>query len=128
MLYIIAYFHNDNLNICYYSQIVLLKDKKKVFTLDNLGYEAEVGVIHPSGSTAAVGGAVSGHLQTHEFDQIYFASKNVSLYVTMIYLEKNIAGYAQHTSSHSDNIKCEIHYLFLLRMGRSTCTRYRAIH
>ncbi|KAF3689576.1 WD repeat-containing protein 1 Actin-interacting protein 1 [Channa argus] len=38
-------------------QIVLLKDKKKVFTLDNLAYEAEVGVLHPSGTTAAVGGA-----------------------------------------------------------------------
>uniref|UniRef100_A0A8D3CC72 WD repeat-containing protein 1 n=1 Tax=Scophthalmus maximus TaxID=52904 RepID=A0A8D3CC72_SCOMX len=37
-------------------QIVLLKDKKKVFTLDNLDYEAEVGVIHPGGTTAAVGG------------------------------------------------------------------------
>uniref|UniRef100_A0A3B4Z011 WD repeat domain 1 n=1 Tax=Stegastes partitus TaxID=144197 RepID=A0A3B4Z011_9TELE len=37
-------------------QVVLLKDKKKIFTLDNLGYEAEVGVIHPGGTTAAVGG------------------------------------------------------------------------
>uniref|UniRef100_A0A3B4XY90 WD repeat domain 1 n=1 Tax=Seriola lalandi dorsalis TaxID=1841481 RepID=A0A3B4XY90_SERLL len=37
-------------------QVVLLKDKKKVFTLDNLGYEAEVGVVHPGGTTAAVGG------------------------------------------------------------------------
>uniref|UniRef100_A0A3B3CYQ9 WD repeat domain 1 n=1 Tax=Oryzias melastigma TaxID=30732 RepID=A0A3B3CYQ9_ORYME len=37
-------------------QIVLLKDKKKIFTLDNLGYEAEVGALHPSGTTAAVGG------------------------------------------------------------------------
>ncbi|KAK5608927.1 WD repeat-containing protein 1 [Crenichthys baileyi] len=37
-------------------QLVLLKDKKKVFTLDNLGYEAEVGAIHPGGTTAAVGG------------------------------------------------------------------------
>ncbi|KAF6731784.1 WD repeat-containing protein 1 [Oryzias melastigma] len=36
--------------------IVLLKDKKKIFTLDNLGYEAEVGALHPSGTTAAVGG------------------------------------------------------------------------
>lgn len=41
-------------------QIVLLKDKKKVFTLENLGYEAEVGVIHPGGTTVAVGGNVSG--------------------------------------------------------------------
>nr|XP_019942440.1 PREDICTED: WD repeat-containing protein 1 [Paralichthys olivaceus] len=38
-------------------QVVLLKDKKKVFTLDNLNFEAEVGVIHPGGTTAAVGGA-----------------------------------------------------------------------
>uniref|UniRef100_A0A8C6PZM7 WD repeat domain 1 n=1 Tax=Nothobranchius furzeri TaxID=105023 RepID=A0A8C6PZM7_NOTFU len=38
-------------------QVVLLKDKKKVFTLDNLGYEPEVGVVHPGGTTAAVGGA-----------------------------------------------------------------------
>ncbi|XP_035518224.1 WD repeat-containing protein 1 [Morone saxatilis] len=38
-------------------QVVLLKDKKKIFTLDNLDYEAEVGVIHPGGTTAAVGGA-----------------------------------------------------------------------
>ncbi|TMS19568.1 WD repeat-containing protein 1 [Larimichthys crocea] len=37
-------------------QIVLLKDKKKVFTLDKHGYEAEVGTIHPGGTTAAVGG------------------------------------------------------------------------
>ncbi|XP_034543237.1 WD repeat-containing protein 1 [Notolabrus celidotus] len=37
-------------------QVVLLKDKKKVFTLDNMSYEAEVGVIHPGGITAAVGG------------------------------------------------------------------------
>ncbi|KAM6979407.1 WD repeat-containing protein 1 [Aplochiton taeniatus] len=38
-------------------QLVLLKDKKKVFTLDNLGYEPEAGAIHPGGSTAAVGGS-----------------------------------------------------------------------
>lgn len=38
-------------------QIVVVKDKKKVFTLDNLGYEAEVGALHPGGTTAAVGGA-----------------------------------------------------------------------
>lgn len=37
----------------------MLKDKKKIFTLDNLGYEAEVGAIHPGGSMAAVGGTVS---------------------------------------------------------------------
>ncbi|KAI9521131.1 WD repeat-containing protein 1-A [Dissostichus eleginoides] len=38
-------------------QVVLLKNKKKVFTMDNLDYEAEVGALHPGGSTAAVGGA-----------------------------------------------------------------------
>ncbi|XP_060925494.1 WD repeat-containing protein 1 [Limanda limanda] len=37
-------------------QVVLLKDKKKVFTLDKLDYEPEVGDIHPGGTTAAVGG------------------------------------------------------------------------
>ncbi|XP_041639671.1 WD repeat-containing protein 1 [Cheilinus undulatus] len=37
-------------------QVILLKDKKKVFTLDNLSYEPEVGVMHPNGTTAAVGG------------------------------------------------------------------------
>lgn len=36
-----------------------MKDKRKVFTLDNLGYEPEAGAIHPGGGTAAVGGAVS---------------------------------------------------------------------
>ncbi|XP_034388529.1 WD repeat-containing protein 1 [Cyclopterus lumpus] len=41
-------------------QIVLLKDKKKVFTLDNLDYEAEVGALHPGGTVAAVGGADGG--------------------------------------------------------------------
>uniref|UniRef100_A0A8C8CYT3 WD repeat-containing protein 1 n=1 Tax=Oncorhynchus tshawytscha TaxID=74940 RepID=A0A8C8CYT3_ONCTS len=38
-------------------QVVFLKDKKKVFTLDSLDYEPEAGAIHPGGSTAAVGGA-----------------------------------------------------------------------
>ncbi|XP_028302406.1 WD repeat-containing protein 1 [Gouania willdenowi] len=38
-------------------QVVLLKDKKKVFTLDNLGFEPETGAIHPSGTTVAVGGS-----------------------------------------------------------------------
>ncbi|KAG7494161.1 WD repeat-containing protein 1 [Solea senegalensis] len=37
-------------------QIVLLKDKKKVFTLENLDYEPQVADIHPGGTTAAVGG------------------------------------------------------------------------
>ncbi|KAF3856033.1 hypothetical protein F7725_016756 [Dissostichus mawsoni] len=30
-------------------QVVLLKNKKKVFTMDNLDYEAEVGALHPGG-------------------------------------------------------------------------------
>lgn len=38
-------------------QVVLLKDKKKVFTLENLSYEPEVADLNPSGSTAAVGGS-----------------------------------------------------------------------
>ncbi|XP_053544091.1 WD repeat-containing protein 1 isoform X2 [Ictalurus punctatus] len=38
-------------------QVVLLKDKRKVFALDKLGYEPEVGTIHPGGGTVAVGGA-----------------------------------------------------------------------
>lgn len=41
-------------------QLVLLKNHKKVFTLDNLGYEAQFGVIRPCGNTVAVGGDVSG--------------------------------------------------------------------
>ncbi|KAL6475886.1 hypothetical protein MHYP_G00143850 [Metynnis hypsauchen] len=38
-------------------QVVLLKDKRKVFTLENLGYEPEAGALHPGGVTVAVGGA-----------------------------------------------------------------------
>ncbi|KAF5901470.1 WD repeat-containing protein 1, partial [Clarias magur] len=38
-------------------QVVLMKDRKKVFTLDNLDYQPEVGTIHPGGGTVAVGGA-----------------------------------------------------------------------
>lgn len=38
-------------------QVVLMKDKRKVFTLDNLGYEPEAGAVHPGGGTVAVGGA-----------------------------------------------------------------------
>ncbi|TNN44679.1 WD repeat-containing protein 1-A [Liparis tanakae] len=41
-------------------QVVLLKDKKKVFTLDGLDYEPEVGALHPGGAIAAVGGAEGG--------------------------------------------------------------------
>jgi len=38
-------------------QLVLMKDKRKVFSLDNLGYEPEAGALHPGGTTAAVGDA-----------------------------------------------------------------------
>ncbi|XP_064199929.1 WD repeat-containing protein 1 [Anguilla rostrata] len=38
-------------------QLVLLKGGKKVFTLDNLGYEPEAVAVHPGGGTAAVGGS-----------------------------------------------------------------------
>ncbi|NXP66789.1 WDR1 protein, partial [Chloropsis cyanopogon] len=38
-------------------QVVLMKDKKKCFAIDDLGYEPEAVAIHPTGSTAAVGGA-----------------------------------------------------------------------
>lgn len=38
--------------------MVLLKDKRKVFALDKLAYQPEVGAVHPGGGTVAVGGAV----------------------------------------------------------------------
>ncbi|XP_077459914.1 WD repeat-containing protein 1 [Stigmatopora argus] len=38
-------------------QVVLLKDKMKVFALENLDYEPEVGVLNPAGNIAAVGGS-----------------------------------------------------------------------
>lgn len=38
-------------------QLVLLKDKKKLFTLDGLEYEPEAIAVHPGGGTVAVGGA-----------------------------------------------------------------------
>ncbi|XP_049645747.1 WD repeat-containing protein 1 isoform X1 [Suncus etruscus] len=38
-------------------QIVLLKDQKKCFSVDNLDYEPEVVAVHPGGDTVAVGGA-----------------------------------------------------------------------
>lgn len=40
------------------SQIVLLKDQRKCFSIDNPGYEPEVVAVHPGGETVAVGGAV----------------------------------------------------------------------
>lgn len=40
------------------SQIVLLKDQKKCFSIDNPGYEPEVVAVHPGGDTVAVGGTV----------------------------------------------------------------------
>lgn len=38
-----------------------MKDKKKCFAIDDLGYEPEAVAIHPGGGTAAVGGAVRLH-------------------------------------------------------------------
>lgn len=38
-------------------QIILLKDKKKVFAIDQLDYEPEAVAVHPGGVTVAVGGA-----------------------------------------------------------------------
>lgn len=40
------------------SQIVLLKDQRKCFSIDNPDYEPEVVAVHPGGETVAVGGAV----------------------------------------------------------------------
>uniref|UniRef100_A0A8B9X118 WD repeat-containing protein 1 n=1 Tax=Bos mutus grunniens TaxID=30521 RepID=A0A8B9X118_BOSMU len=39
------------------AQIVLLKDQRKCFSIDNPGYEPEVVAVHPGGETVAVGGA-----------------------------------------------------------------------
>lgn len=53
----------------FYLQIVLMKDKKKCFAIDDLGYEPEAVAIHPTGSTAAVGGAVRLHfLKLYNFE------------------------------------------------------------
>ncbi|KAM7326236.1 hypothetical protein ACRRTK_014714 [Alexandromys fortis] len=38
-------------------QIVLLKDQKKCFSIDNPGYEPEVVAVHPGGDAVAVGGS-----------------------------------------------------------------------
>lgn len=40
------------------SQIVLLKDQRKCFSIDSPGYEPEVVAVHPGGETVAIGGAV----------------------------------------------------------------------
>lgn len=46
-------------------QIILLKDKKKVFTLDSLDYEPEAVAVHKSNGTVAIGGADGNvHLYT----------------------------------------------------------------
>lgn len=37
-------------------QIVLMKDKKKCFAIDDLGYEPEAVAVHPGGGSVAVGG------------------------------------------------------------------------
>lgn len=54
---------------CTYFQIVLVRDKKKVFTMDDHGYEATVGAIHPGGTTVAIGGEVSGRLCERQIDE-----------------------------------------------------------
>lgn len=62
----------------FFPQLVLLKDKKKVFTLDNLGYEAEFGLIHPGGTTVAVGGNVSGQTNRSCSKKSYFHGTQTS--------------------------------------------------
>uniref|UniRef100_A0A671NB74 WD repeat-containing protein 1-like n=1 Tax=Sinocyclocheilus anshuiensis TaxID=1608454 RepID=A0A671NB74_9TELE len=44
------------LSVCFV-QLVLLKDKKKLFTLYSLGYEPESAAVPPGGGAVAVGGA-----------------------------------------------------------------------
>lgn len=43
---------------CVCLQIVLLKDQKKCFSIDNPGYEPEVVAVHPGGDMVAVGATV----------------------------------------------------------------------
>lgn len=38
-----------------------MKDKKKCFAIDDLGYEPEAVAVHPGGGTVAVGGTVRLH-------------------------------------------------------------------
>lgn len=59
-------------------QLVLVKDRKKVFTLANLGYEAQLGVIHPEGTTVAVGGGVSGRTNGRYSKMSYFRRNHSS--------------------------------------------------
>jgi len=44
--------------LVFYLQIVLMKDKKKCFAIDDLGYEPEAVAVHPGGGSVAVGGTV----------------------------------------------------------------------
>lgn len=55
-----------------FPQLVLLRNKKKVFTLDSLGYEPEFAVIHPGGTTVAVGGNVGGQTNSSHNKMSYF--------------------------------------------------------
>lgn len=64
---ILTFFFSSNVDYCYL-QIVLVKDKKKVFTMVDHGYDATVGAIHPGGTTVAIGGEVSGHLEILDHD------------------------------------------------------------
>lgn len=59
LLLLLLLFH-----VFFFPQIVLVKDKKKVFSMVDHGYEATVGAIHPGGTTVAIGGGVSGPLKT----------------------------------------------------------------
>ncbi|XP_016864369.1 WD repeat-containing protein 1 isoform X1 [Homo sapiens] len=45
-------------------QIVLLKDQRKCFSIDNPGYEPEVVAVHPGGDTVAIGG-VDGNVRLY---------------------------------------------------------------
>lgn len=59
--------------VCFpFPQLVLLRNKKKVFTLDSLGYEPEFAVIHPGGTTVAVGGNVGGQTNSSHNKMSYF--------------------------------------------------------
>lgn len=68
----------DRFMCCTFFQIVLVRDKKKVFTMDDPGYEVIVGAIHPGGTTVAIGGDVSRHL----FKRQIFTEKLSELWVT----------------------------------------------
>ncbi|PKU45168.1 wd repeat-containing protein hypothetical protein [Limosa lapponica baueri] len=59
-------------------KIVLMKDKKKCFAIDDLGYEPEAVAIHPGGGTAAVGGA-DGNVRLYSIQGTSLKSDEKSL-------------------------------------------------